>query len=178
MDPEILCSTNHIGNRSAWTSRVGGPPRSLPQTQLVVTHDLPFALATCARSLVLDEGKIALDLETEALLNDPDLLARHRLRCRSAIAPDVRIRAIDYERRIRRCGETDAGRTIICTHLPPARRSREDFHDARVRRCRCRPVPDRPNAAQPSPSLDSRDGGRTAPDGERLHLACLRPRRA
>ena len=53
--------------------------RSLSQTQLVVTHDLPFALATCARSLVLDGGKIALDLETEALLNDPDLLTRHRL---------------------------------------------------------------------------------------------------
>ena len=52
---------------------------SLPQTQLVVTHDLPFALATCARSLVLDQGKIALDLETKTLLNDPDLLARHRL---------------------------------------------------------------------------------------------------
>ena len=53
--------------------------RSLSQTQLVVTHDLPFALATCARSLVLDGGKIALDLETETLLNDPDLLTRHRL---------------------------------------------------------------------------------------------------
>jgi len=52
---------------------------SLPQTQLVVTHDLPFALATCARSLVLDQGKIALDLATKTLLNDPDLLARHRL---------------------------------------------------------------------------------------------------
>ena len=51
----------------------------LPQTQLVVTHDLPFALATCARSLVLDQGKIALDLATKTLLNDPDLLARHRL---------------------------------------------------------------------------------------------------
>jgi energy-coupling factor transporter ATP-binding protein EcfA2 len=46
---------------------------------LVVTHDLPFALATCARSLVLDQGKIALDLATTTLLNDPDLLARHRL---------------------------------------------------------------------------------------------------
>mgnify|MGYP001283078578 CR=1 FL=1 len=52
---------------------------SLPQTQLVVTHDLPFALATCARALVLDEGKIVVDLKTEALLDDSDLLARHRL---------------------------------------------------------------------------------------------------
>lgn len=52
---------------------------SLPQTQLVVTHDLPFALATCARSLVLDEGKIAVDMQTRELLDDSHLLTQHRL---------------------------------------------------------------------------------------------------
>lgn len=52
---------------------------SLPQTQIVVTHDLPFALATCPRSLVLNQHRIVVDIATDQLLRDPDLLARHRL---------------------------------------------------------------------------------------------------
>ena len=52
---------------------------SLPQTQLIVTHDLPFALATCPRALILDRGTICADLATDRLLRDPDLLAAHRL---------------------------------------------------------------------------------------------------
>ena len=80
MDPEILVLDEPTsGIDPLGRHELADLLSSLPQTQLVVTHDLPFALATCARSLVLDEGKIALDLETEALLNDPDLLTRHRL---------------------------------------------------------------------------------------------------
>lgn len=52
---------------------------SLPQTQVIVTHDLPFALATCARAVILDDAHIAVDIATEALLADADLLAKHRL---------------------------------------------------------------------------------------------------
>ena len=52
---------------------------TLPQTQVVVTHDLPFALATCPRALVLDDARISIDIDTDALLADADLLARHRL---------------------------------------------------------------------------------------------------
>ena len=52
---------------------------SLPQTQLVVTHDLPFALATCPRSVVLDGGRVAVDLPTAELLSNASLLAKHRL---------------------------------------------------------------------------------------------------
>src|SRR5690606_20153531 len=29
---------------------------ALPHTQLIVTHDLPFALATCPRAVILDQG--------------------------------------------------------------------------------------------------------------------------
>jgi cobalt/nickel transport system ATP-binding protein len=52
---------------------------SLGQTQLIVTHDLPFALATCRRAVVLDEGRIVADGPTGSILGDAELLARHRL---------------------------------------------------------------------------------------------------
>jgi cobalt/nickel transport system ATP-binding protein len=52
---------------------------TIPATQLIVTHDLPFALATCPRSLIVDAGRIAADAPTIELLNNPELLARHRL---------------------------------------------------------------------------------------------------
>lgn len=52
---------------------------ALPATQLIVTHDLPFALATCPRSLIVDRGRIAADAPTIDLLHDVERLARHRL---------------------------------------------------------------------------------------------------
>lgn len=52
---------------------------SIAVTQLLVTHDLPFALATCKRSVILDQGSVVADGPTPELLADADLLARHRL---------------------------------------------------------------------------------------------------
>lgn len=52
---------------------------TLDQTQVIVTHDLPFALATCSRALVLDHGHICVDMDIAALMDDPELLAEHRL---------------------------------------------------------------------------------------------------
>ncbi len=51
----------------------------LSQTQIVVTHDLPFALATCPRSLIVSEGRVVADGPTWELMADSDLLERHRL---------------------------------------------------------------------------------------------------
>ncbi len=48
-------------------------------TMLMVTHDLPYALQICPRSVVLGDGEVVADGPTRDLLADPDLLRRHRL---------------------------------------------------------------------------------------------------
>jgi cobalt/nickel transport system ATP-binding protein len=52
---------------------------TLDHTQVIVTHDLPFALATCPRSLVIDGGRVVVDAPTAELFGDEPLLGAHRL---------------------------------------------------------------------------------------------------
>ncbi len=51
----------------------------VPQTLLVITHDLPFSLELCERAVVVDAGRIVVDMPTRALLTDEELLHAHRL---------------------------------------------------------------------------------------------------
>ena len=53
--------------------------RGLEVTLLMVTHDLPYALQLCERSVLISQGRIVADDRTRAVLSDEPLLARHRL---------------------------------------------------------------------------------------------------
>ena len=51
----------------------------LPQTKLIVSHDLDFILETCQRVLILDNGKIVADGSCEDILSDKRLLETYSL---------------------------------------------------------------------------------------------------
>jgi cobalt/nickel transport system ATP-binding protein len=53
--------------------------RQLTPTQLVATHDLPFALETCDRTVIMHAGQIVADGPTRTLLADQALLAEYQL---------------------------------------------------------------------------------------------------
>jgi cobalt/nickel transport system ATP-binding protein len=61
--------------------------RHLQITQLVITHDLPFALELCERSVIVDGGRVVADGATPELLADVDLLGRHRLELPFGVDP-------------------------------------------------------------------------------------------
>ncbi len=52
---------------------------TLHLTQLIITHDLPFALEICPRSVIISNGSVVADGKTADILADTDLLAAHRL---------------------------------------------------------------------------------------------------
>ncbi|MFF4362453.1 energy-coupling factor ABC transporter ATP-binding protein [Streptomyces sp. NPDC001604] len=80
MEPEILVLDEPSSNLDPASRReLADILRSLDVTVLMVTHDLPYALELCPRSLILSEGVIAADGKTAELLSDEELMRAHRL---------------------------------------------------------------------------------------------------
>ncbi|MGH3425061.1 MAG: energy-coupling factor ABC transporter ATP-binding protein [Nocardioidaceae bacterium] len=63
--------------------------RSLSVTTVVVTHDLPYALQLCPRSVLLDGGVLVADRPTRDLLSDRDLMQAHRMELPYGFDPDA-----------------------------------------------------------------------------------------
>lgn len=80
MRPEILVLDEPSSNLDPASRReLAEILRSLQITLLMVTHDLPYALALCERSVILSDGVIAADGRTADILDDAPLMKRHRL---------------------------------------------------------------------------------------------------
>jgi cobalt/nickel transport system ATP-binding protein len=80
MQPEILILDEPSSNLDPASRReLAEILQSLDVTLLMVTHDLPFALQLCERSVVLSGGKIVADGNTIDILTNDELMRSHRL---------------------------------------------------------------------------------------------------
>ncbi|MCD2188760.1 energy-coupling factor ABC transporter ATP-binding protein [Actinomycetospora soli] len=79
-DPEILVLDEPSSNLDPVARReLAEVLLGLDRTMLMVTHDLPYALQLCPRSVVIDDGVVVADAPTRELLADTAFLAEHRL---------------------------------------------------------------------------------------------------
>jgi cobalt/nickel transport system ATP-binding protein len=80
MHPEILVLDEPSSNLDPASRReLAEILLGLDVTVLMVTHDLPYAMQLCPRSVILDDGAIVADGTTAGLLADQELMASHRL---------------------------------------------------------------------------------------------------
>ena len=80
LTPEILVidePTSNLDPRSKWS--LIELLKRLPMTKIIATHDLDLVRALCQRTVVMDEGKIVADGNTQAILDDIPLLKAHGL---------------------------------------------------------------------------------------------------
>ncbi|ODT98316.1 MAG: cobalt ABC transporter ATP-binding protein [Pseudonocardia sp. SCN 72-86] len=79
-DPEILVLDEPSSNLDPVARReLAEVLLGLDRTLLMVTHDLPYALQLCPRSVVVDNGRVVADGPTRELLADTEMLRAHRL---------------------------------------------------------------------------------------------------
>lgn len=80
MKPEILVLDEPSSNLDPASRReLAEILRSLDVTILMVTHDLPYALELCERSVILSGGVIVADAPTREIFSNQELLKSHRL---------------------------------------------------------------------------------------------------
>lgn len=80
MKPEIVVLDEPSSNLDPASRReLADILKNLGITLLMVTHDLPYALELCERSVILSRGNIVADGSTYEILCDEELMAKHRL---------------------------------------------------------------------------------------------------
>lgn len=80
MRPEILVLDEPSSNLDPASRReLADIVEGLDITVLMVTHDLPYALQLCERSVVLSHGRVVGDGPTRQVLADEELMRAHRL---------------------------------------------------------------------------------------------------
>jgi cobalt/nickel transport system ATP-binding protein len=80
LTPEVLAidePTSNLDPRSKWS--LIELLKQLPMTKIIATHDLELVRALCRRTVVMDEGKIVADGNTDSILADISLLKAHGL---------------------------------------------------------------------------------------------------
>jgi cobalt/nickel transport system ATP-binding protein len=94
MEPEVVVLDEPTSNLDpAGRRALIGLLESLDVTLLVITHDLPFALEVCPRSVVMSGGTTVADGATLALLSDQGLLRRHDLELPPGLDPAAAVAA-------------------------------------------------------------------------------------
>ena len=93
MEPEILVLDEPSSNLDPASRReLADILRSLDVTVLMVTHDLPYALELCPRSVVLSDGTVVADGATYDVLTDDALMRAHRLELPFGFDPRTTVR--------------------------------------------------------------------------------------
>jgi cobalt/nickel transport system ATP-binding protein len=80
MEPSIIILDEPTSNLDPASRReLAEALEALDTTQLIVTHDLPFAYEMCERAIVIDQGEIVAEGPTPEILANESLLKQHRL---------------------------------------------------------------------------------------------------
>jgi cobalt/nickel transport system ATP-binding protein len=80
MEPELLVLDEPSSNLDPASRReLAEILLGLDVSMLMVTHDLPYALQLCPRSVVLSDGVVVADAATYDVLTDEATMAAHRL---------------------------------------------------------------------------------------------------